>query len=139
MNKRSGLRIRGHRGNQEVKNAIIRFSKWLRQNYEFPIRLPVYLRPEKELTNLSGNKCSASFFAPWSMDEEPYIRIATGCYPSEKQELGRDNALAGYLSSLAHEIVHYQQWVKNNKLYEHGVSAKASIMVDQYATTTDSP
>lgn len=136
---RSGLRIDGQRGDPEVKGAMVRFAKGLRKNYDFPIRVPVYLRPEEELTNMHGEQCSASFFGPWSMDDEPYIRIATGAYRSERLTSKRDDVLARYLGSLAHEVIHYQQWVKNNKLYERGVPAKAGRMVDAYAQTTDHP
>lgn len=136
---RSGIRIIGHRGHPEVKDALIRFSRWLRLNYDFPIRVPVYLRPELELTNMHGESCSASFFAPWDTTVEPYIRIATGEYEAEKKRHGRDDALAGYLGSLAHEVVHYQQWVKDSNLHERGVVAKASSMVKRYALTTEHP
>lgn len=136
---RSGLRIIGHRGHPEVKEAFILFAKWLRKNYEFPMRVPVYLRPEEQLTNMHGKKCSATFFAPWDSDVEPYIRIATGDYEDEKSKQGRDNALAGYLCSLAHEIIHYHQWLKNNNPHDKGVATKASKIVDKYALTTDHP
>jgi len=101
--------------------------------------VPVYLRPERQLKNMNGTKCSATFFAPWDMDVEPYIRIATGDYDDEKAEKGRDNALAGYLGSLAHEVIHYQQWLKNNNPHDRGVVPKASKIVDEYALTTDHP
>jgi hypothetical protein len=136
---RTGLRIIGHRGHPEVKDALIKCAKWLRKNYEFPIRVPVYLRPECELTNMHGEKCSASFFAPWDNTVEPYIRIATGDYEDEKKEHGRDNTLASFLASLAHEIIHYQQWLKNNELKERGVAVKASNIVDKYSLTVDHP
>ena len=81
---RTGIGIIGHRGHPEVKDALIRFAKWLRKNYKFPIRVPVYLRPECELISMHGEQCSASFFAPWDQKVEPYIRIATGEYEAEK-------------------------------------------------------
>ncbi len=136
---RSGLRIIGHRGHPEVKDALIRFAQWLRNSCEFPIRVPVYLRPERELTNIHGEKCSASFFAPWDQTVEPYIRIATGDYEDEKRMRGRNNALAGYLGSLAHEIIHYQQWLKDNKLHNRGVAIKASNIVKKYSYTVSHP
>ena len=136
---RAGIRIIGHRGDPEVKDALVKFAKWLRKQYEFPIRVPVYLRPERQLMNLHGEKCSATFFAPWDQSVEPYIRIATGDYGNEKREYGRDNALAGYLVSLAHEIIHYHQWLKDNNIKEGGVSAKASSIVNEYALTVDHP
>jgi hypothetical protein len=136
---RRGLRIVGERGNVEVRGAIIRFARWLRGQYDFPTRVPVYLRPEPILTTLHGKKCTAAFFAPWSRKAEPYIRIATGDYPESKRQMGRDNALAGYLSSLAHEVIHYQQWIKANRVSERGVARAANTIVERYSRVVARP
>jgi len=136
---RRGLRIVGARGNAEVRGAIVRFARWLRGQYDFPMRVPVYLRPEPILVNMHGKKGSASFFAPWNRKVEPYIRIATGDYPQLKRQVGRDNALAGYLGSLAHEVIHYQQWIKTNQLSEKGVARHAQRIVVRYSRTVARP
>jgi len=96
---RTGISIIGHRGHPEVKYALIRFAQSLRNNYAFPIRVPIYLRPELELTNMSGENCSASFFWPRDSTVEPYRRITTGEYESEKKECGRDDDVPPILSS----------------------------------------
>ena len=139
--KRSGLRVHGSRGNPDVCAALIRFAKWLRDNYEFPIRVPVYLGPRETITSLQGEEVAASFFAPFDRNIEPYIRIATGDYSESKEKDGRDNALASFLASLAHEVIHYQQWISGGHaaLSEHGVSRKARRVVDRYALTVDHP
>lgn len=136
---RRGLHIVGARGNAEVRGAIIRFARWLRGQYNFPMRVPVYLRPEPVLISMYGTKCSASFFAPWNRKEEPYIRIATGDYPQLKRQVGRDNALAGYLGSLAHEVIHYQQWIESNQTSEKGVARRADRIVDRYSRVVARP
>jgi hypothetical protein len=79
------------------------------------------------------------FFAPWQPDEEPYIRVATGDYPAERAAHGRDNALASYLHSLAHEVVHYQQWLHSGEISERGVVVRARRMVATYSTTVRHP
>lgn len=139
--KRSGLRIRGSRGHPEVCAALVRFAKWLRANYEFPMRVPVYLSPCETVTSIHGEEGTASFFTPFDHNVEPYIRIATGDYGACKEKEGRDNALAGFLASLAHEVIHYQQWVSGGHatVSERGVIRKASIVVNQYALTVDHP
>jgi hypothetical protein len=86
-----------------------------------------------------GEKCSATFFAPWNRKVEPYIRIATGDYPQLKRQVGRDNALAGYLGSLAHEVIHYQQWIKTNQMSEKGVARDASRIVVRYSRVVARP
>ncbi len=137
--ERAGLRIRGSRGHPVVRRSIVRFASWLRGNYDFPVRVPVYLSPHERLVTMHGSIATASFFAPWAPDVEPYIRLATGDYPSERTERGRDNALASYLHSLGHEIVHYQQWLKSGEITERGVAVRARRMVDLYAETVVHP
>src|SRR6266545_3232964 len=102
--RRSGIRIRDKGANSEVRAAVVRFVRWLRMQYEFPIRVPVYLYPSARITTSHGEVGTASFFAPWRRTVEPYIRIATGDYLAERKERGRDNALAAILCSLAHEV-----------------------------------
>ncbi len=94
MAVRTGLRIRGARGHPRVRAAIIRFARWLRREYEFPIRVPVYLFPSERIVTIHGEIVCASFFAPWNRRVEPYIRIATGDYAQLRNERGRDDALA---------------------------------------------
>ena len=136
---RSGLRICGHRGNAVVRSALIRYARWLRLKYEFPIRVPVYLLPGELVTTIDGTKCSASFFAPFDQSVEPYIRIATGDYPSLAAQSGRDNALASFIISMSHELIHYQQWIETGDIWERGVARRAVTMLRQYEKTVDKP
>jgi hypothetical protein len=136
---RTGIRIRGARGNPHVRAALIRFARWSRREYDFPIRVPVYLFPSEQIVTMHGHRVSASFFAPFDRRDEPFIRIATGDYLQLRTELGRDNALGGFLQSLAHELVHYQQWVATREISERGVIREARRIVERYALTTDHP
>lgn len=136
---RSGIRIRGARGHPEVRDALVRYAVWLRRQYEFPIRVPVYLSPREAIVTMHGHKVSASFFAPWNQREEPYIRLATGDYPALKRECGRDDALAAFINSLSHEVVHYQQWVETGEVWERGVGVRATGMLRRYARDVDRP
>lgn len=136
---RKGLRICGHRGNPVVRRALIRFSRWLRTEFEFPVRVPVYLFPADHIIKRNGDRVSASFFAPDDCDDEPFVRIATGDYVALSKEYGRDNALAAFLHSLAHEIVHYRQWVETGDVWESGVCRKARKIVERFAQTVDRP
>jgi hypothetical protein len=44
---RKGLRIRTEAGvHPEVKRACLEFAKWLRTEYNFPIRVVVYLKKD---------------------------------------------------------------------------------------------
>ena len=134
-----GLRIRGQRGHPEVRAALIRFAGWLRRNREFPTILPVYLLAGDQVRTVEGDLGSASFFAPDSRLDAPYVRIATGDFPKLRRSRGQDSAIAAFLHSLAHELVHYDQWVAGSALTERGVVRKASRTVEQYARTTRHP
>lgn len=103
-----GLRIRTEPGvHAEVTKACLAFAKWLGINYEFPIRVPVYLKKDYQITNkFSKEMVSATFFAPYDYTDEPYIRVATGDYLELLEKNGRDHALIAILSSLGHELGH---------------------------------
>ena len=136
---RSGLRIRGERGHPVVRRALVRYARWLRDRYDFPIRVPVYLSGSPTLTTSSGEQVSAIFFAPYSRTVEPYIRIATGDYPELRAGRSRDDALASFIVSLSHEVIHYQQWIDTGETTERGVAQKAVRMLRAYAKCVRRP
>jgi hypothetical protein len=122
-----------------VREALKRFAKWLRQEYSFPIRIPVYLNYHRSFITVEGEEASASFFAPTDPTVEPYIRIATGDYDELVSERGKNNALASYICSLAHEIIHYQQWISNGCTSEKGIGRKVVSILRRYEQTVDEP
>jgi hypothetical protein len=105
----------------------------------FPVRVPVYLFPSTTIITQDGARVTASFFAPSARDVEPFIRMATGDYPELKRSLGRDDALAAYIMSLAHEVVHYYQWLENGNTTERGVVAEARRMLRSYSAEVARP
>jgi hypothetical protein len=137
--KRTGLRIRGQRGNPIVRESLKRFAIWLRKEYDFPIRVPVYLNQHRRFLTIEGEEATASFFAPYDPTIEPYIRIATGDYDDLVSEVGMHDALASYIFSLAHEIIHYQQWIKDGTTSEEGIEEEAEAILRRYAQTVDAP
>ncbi len=140
MNRtRTGLRIRGERGHPVVREALKRFARWLRLEYDFPIRVPVYLNQHHRFLTIEGENVTASFFAPDDSSTEPYIRIATGDYNELVAECGRNDALASYICSFAHEIIHYQQWITDGCITEAGVDKEAVAILRRYAESVDEP
>jgi hypothetical protein len=133
--RRSGLRIVGRRGHPQVRAPLLCYARWLRHHFEFPIRVPVYLLPGETVFTMHGEHVSASIFLPWDRRVEPYIRIATGDYPELRRERGRDSALAAFLCSLTHEVLHYRQWVETGRSWERGVGAAAVRLVKAYTQT----
>ena len=124
---RSGIRLRFEKGvDPEVKRACTEFVWWLREEYEFPIRVPIYFKASKQLKKqTTGETCSATFLGPFDLHEEPYIRIAVGDYEDLLRERfhgdiqeAKDNALAAILCSIAHELSHYFQWIKRHEEWD---------------------
>ena len=144
QSRRSGLRIRFTSDvNPEVREACLKFGKWLRMEYFFPIRVPVYVKGKKYIQSMDGEMVYGTFFQPYSKTDEPYIRIATGSYTENLIKLGRDEALALILETMAHELTHYFQWINDIKLtetgYERQASSYATYILDEYASVVDQP
>jgi len=141
---RSGLRLRfDSEVNPEVKAAFVRFGAWLRREYAFPLRVPVYVRATRRLRTLDGGTATGTFFEPLSHRDEPYIRLAAGDFEELLAERGRDNALCALLTCLAHELTHYFQWINALSLTDAGRERQASIcarrILESYAQTVDHP
>ena len=144
-NCRSGIRLVSQPSiDRDLNNAIKEMLKWLRKNYVFPIRCPIYLFDYPHLISRKGEQVSASFIAPYDRFEEPYIKVAVGDYSEEKKNRGRDNAIASILISIFHEITHYYQWIHNilddnPQANERQAIYYASKRLQEYATTRDHP
>jgi len=141
---RAGLRLRFDKDvNEEVKRACIVFCKWLRRNYYFPMRIPVYVKFSKKIKTLDGEYVSATFFGPFDKNYEPYIRVSTGDYEELLRKRGHDDALAAILRSISHELTHYFQWINDIKLTEIGeerqATSYANFIVYEYAETHEHP
>ncbi len=142
--RRTGIRFRYDKTvDSELKQALVQFSRWLRSEYYFPLRIPVYVKGTKTVRTKDGDAVAASFFEPFSYSVEPYIKIATGDYESLRKLVGRDNAIATILSSLAHELTHYYQWINDIQLTSVGRERQATsysnYIIDEYAATRDHP
>ncbi len=142
---RQGLRIRNDAGvDPEIKAAVIAFSKWIRQNYDFPVRIVVYIKNKKYIKAMDWELVSATCFLPYSKSVEPYARVSVGDYEKMKEKRGRDNALAGILTSVAHELTHYFRWIDDSeyddkKREERKACRLARKIVNDYATTREHP
>ena len=141
---RTGLRLRCDKDvDPEVKRACKEFCNWLRENYYFPIRVPIYLKSTERIKGKDGELVSATFTGPYNKYLEPYIRVSAGDYNELLEKNGKDNALAAYLVSIAHELTHYFQWINDLKLTEMGEERQANqysyFLLDEYAETRDHP
>lgn len=119
--------------------ALMRFAKWLRTEYDFPVRVTVYLNPHRQFLSIHGEEAEASFFAPDDPTVEPRIRIATGDYEDLVAGSCRNDAIATYICCLAHEIIHYHQWLNEDHMWEENVDEEAEAILRSYERTVDEP
>ncbi|MCK1985657.1 MULTISPECIES: hypothetical protein [Peribacillus] len=131
---RSGLRVRCEKDvNPSVRRTCLSFAVWLRTYMEFPVRVVVYLKTDYQLkTRDTRELASATFFAPYDKTVEPYIRIATGDYEELVSERGKNDALWAILRSMAHEIIHYQQWLEDKEMDEKEAENGSEELLDSY-------
>lgn len=138
-NCRTGIRVLGHRGNPTVRKALVRFVRWLRTRMRFPVRVPIYLSAKKVLICADGRTAVGVFFYPNDLSTDPYIRIATGDYADIRRTRGRDDSLAAFIQTLAHEVVHYEQWVAGRHVGERGASRRAARLLKHYSRSVRRP
>jgi hypothetical protein len=134
MGSRAGLRIRSEKGvPAKVRESCINFAVWLRLNLEFPIRVVVYLKKSDQMKTMDSKELvSATFFGPYDKNSEPYIRVATGDYDELVKSRGETDAVYAILTSFAHELVHYQQWVDDRNFDESEAEHGGLKIVDDY-------
>ncbi|PJI07265.1 MULTISPECIES: tetratricopeptide repeat protein [Clostridium] len=128
---RGGLRIRyeSHMDLQ-LKDIIIEFARWLRKKYIFPIRLTIYIRYEYKSKANNSDKFLASFLEPDSEKYNPHIRVEV---KNHRDDVDDTNEFRKYiLISIAHEIIHYMQWIKKVDFCEKEAEYKSEKLVQLF-------
>lgn len=143
-NLRDGLVLRFQKGvDSEVRRSCIEFAKWLRKQYYFPIRIPIYFKSSEQIRTQSGELVSAKFFGPYSKTVEPYISIATGDIKEIEKNKGKDESLAAVLCSMVHELTHYFQWINNIEITDEQAERQAIYykkkIIAEYSLTREHP
>lgn len=143
-NHRTGVRLKFDKSiDPEVRRACKEFLLWLRKEYFFPIRVPIYIKASRRIKAMDGDMVVGTFFMPDNRNDEPYIRIATGDYDELVRKWGKKNALASTLFVMAHELTHYFQWINDITLTPIGEERQATnysnFIVWDYAETREHP
>ncbi len=127
----------------EVKRACREFVNWIKKEYFFPKCIRIYFKDTYQIKAKDGENVSAICFLPFDMKEVPYIKISTGDYEELIMKIGKDNALAAILNSLAHELTHYYQWVNNSNVSDEKMEIQAKQcarrIIRKYACTRPHP
>ncbi|MGM9629922.1 hypothetical protein [Butyricicoccus sp.] len=109
---RTGLHMRFDKSiPPEIKWPCYMFCEWVRDNYAFPIRVPIYFKAGKTVRCMDGDTVSGKIFLPHNRQEEPHISIATGDFSENEARFGTEDAIFSLLCTIAHELTHYYQWI----------------------------
>ena len=140
---RKGLRMHyGKSVHPDVRTALSLFADWLRNKYNFPLRVNVYVKEARRIKAKDGDFVVGTTWRPDDYDNLPYIRLATGDYLELVAERGRERAIIAILHTFAHELTHYYQHINGLKLTAIGEERQATIYADyvisDYSTRDDS-
>ena len=134
----SGLRLRFDKQvDPTVRRFCIKFSKWLRNEFEFPIRLTVYVKKNYRIKAKDGDMVVGTCWKPFEYSDYPYIRLATGDYQELVIERGKEQAMWSILATFVHELTHYYQFVNNIELTPVGEERQASAYVKRILAAYD--
>ena len=123
---RTGIALRFEKGvHGDIKSLFTDFTKWLRKNYYFPIRVVVYVKESETIKLMNGSMAWGSF-RYFDTFDEPYIRIPTDDYLKQAEIEGKENAAYTILSSFVHELTHYFQWVNQFEQTDRGSEWQAN-------------
>lgn len=118
--------------NFELKTYVEEFVEWLSLKFDFPVFIDIYVFSPKYILNSKNEKVSALFFAPFKSNLKPFVKVATGDFDFLIKEIGLTNAIGSILCSLAHEVIHYNQWIQNIDFDEDAANSKANLLVQEY-------
>lgn len=139
---KDGLRMHFECGvDEQVRGFLLDFAKWLRKEFVFPLRLNVYVKKARRIRALDGDLVVGTTWRPFSYDDFPYIRLATGDYDELVADRGQENAKWAILHTFAHELTHYYQHINDLRLTPRGEERQATIyagyILSDYAAEGD--
>lgn len=140
-NCRKGLRLNFEKGiDSNIRKECLKYCNWLRNKYEFPMRIPIYFKNVPYIKAKDGDHVSAIFFGPYERYIEPFISISLGKFADDVNIYGYKNCIIGIFNSITHELTHYFQWINNIELSEKGEELQAvyytKLIVNEYLNQT---
>ena len=135
--RKTGLRLRFEKDvDPDVKRECLKFAKWLRKEYRFPVRVCVYIKNKRRIKAIDGEYVCGTFWRPDNYRDYPFIRLAAGDYSEMCSEEGPVNAIYEIILCMAHELTHYYQWINSLKLTLIGEERQAqnysSFILNEY-------
>ena len=125
--RRSGLRLYFDKDvDPDIRFVFKVFGSWLRYYYDFPIRVPLYIKSDRRIKDQHGESVCGTMWQPGDHAEEPFGRIATGDYRELCEKMSEYNAMCNILVTVTHELTHYFQWLNDLPLTDIGRERQAT-------------
>ncbi len=122
----------------DLRREYIRFVKWLRKNYTFPVHINVYVLNCEKVKLLDGRLAYGSF--RWYSKRNPRIKIPSLVNYDDYHGLTKGEIYDSVLSSLVHELTHYYQWLSKLDQDDHSSERQANYyrfkILDKYYKDT---
>jgi hypothetical protein len=123
----------------DLRREMIRFARWIRENYLFEIPLEIRLYGLHELKDTDGT-CWDILRWQSTLGRQPvYIEIAVGDYPTNVTSDGRDQALTWVADNIAHQLKHYFQMVNDAPTRCGHASRWADKLLDAFLSGAPTP
>ncbi|KOF55793.1 hypothetical protein AGR56_18555 [Clostridium sp. DMHC 10] len=114
----------------QLRDIIIEFARWIRKKYTFEIGVTVYVRNEFKSKAKDKQDFWASFFAPDNHEYNPYIRVEIKNHKADLADI--NDFRKSILGSIAHEIIHYFQWIEKADFCEKTAEGKSKKLVKAF-------
>lgn len=119
-----------------VRGFCLDFIKWVRKNFEFPIKVNIYVKESYRVKAKDGEMVVGTFWRPSIYGTQTYIRLATGDYYELVKQRNEEQAMWMILLTLSHELTHYFQYINKislTGLYEERQAEKyGDYILHQY-------
>ncbi len=119
--------------NPYIKLAFKEFRKWLKNKISFPIKINIYVTSSYRVVTKKQIKATGIFTIPSTKNKYPFIKLATADFEDLKSEVGYYNGMMSILHTFAHEVIHYQQWIREQSFNERLADKEATKLVEEYS------
>lgn len=135
---KKGLRMHIEKAvDDSVREVCLLFAGWLRKEFEFPVRLNVYVKSDYRIKAKDGDMVVGTMWRPEDDNSYPYIRLATGDYNELVDERGETQAMWSILATFAHELTHYYQYINHLPLTLRGEERQAAAYTNRILEAYD--
>jgi len=130
----TGIKVVARKGvHPDVRRAMLKFTGWLRNNYDFPIHLNIYLLNVWDIYTSWGKKCTTVYREPLKTCKKPIIKCAVADYTQLiLSQGGKNNALYSIIYDVAKYFIYYQSWCLNKGWSKSTINRRYKTLLQNY-------